>query len=217
MRKYIAYYRVSTSKQGDSGLGLGAQRNDVMRYTHGNLLHEFTDVASGKKNTRPELEKALAMAKSENAVMIFAKLDRLSRDVEFIFSIRNAGVEIVCCDMPDLNTLTIGIFATMAQYERELISERTKKALAVKKAQGVKLGKPENLTNEAKAKGREANSRNAKESKSNQNALIVARDHVKNGMPLSAIADSLNFLGIKTRRGGKWHKSAVHYLLKKAC
>ena len=217
MRKYIAYYRVSTSKQGDSGLGLGAQRNDVMRYTNGNLLHEFTDVASGKKNTRPELEKALAMAKSENAVLIFAKLDRLSRDVEFIFSIRNAGVEIVCCDMPDLNTLTIGIFATMAQYERELISERTKKALAVKKAQGVKLGKPENLTNEAKAKGREANSRNAKESKSNQNALIVARDHVKNGMPLSAIAESLNFLGIKTRRGGKWHKSAVHYLLKKAC
>ena len=174
-------------------------------------------MASGKKNTRPELEKALAMAKSENAVLIFAKLDRLSRDVEFIFSIRNAGVEIVCCDMPDLNTLTIGIFATMAQYERELISERTKKALAVKKAQGVKLGKPENLTNEAKAKGREANSRNAKESKSNQNALIVARDHVKNGMPLSAIAESLNFLGIKTRRGGKWHKSAVHYLLKKAC
>ena len=217
MRKYIAYYRVSTIKQGDSGLGLEAQRNDVTRYTNGNLLHEFTDVASGKKNTRPELEKALAMAKSENAVLIFAKLDRLSRDVEFIFSIRNAGVEIVCCDMPDLNTLTIGIFATMAQYERELISERTKKALAVKKAQGVKLGKPENLTNEAKAKGREANSRNAKESNSNQNALIVARDHVKNGMPLSAIAESLNFLGIKTRRGGKWHKSAVHYLLKKAC
>ena len=147
MRKYIAYYRVSTIKQGDSGLGLEAQRNDVTRYTNGNLLHEFTDVASGKKNTRPELEKALAMAKSENAVLIFAKLDRLSRDVEFIFSIRNAGVEIVCCDMPDLNTLTIGIFATMAQYERELISERTKKALAVKKAQGVKLGKPENLTN----------------------------------------------------------------------
>lgn len=216
MRKYIAYYRVSTSKQGDSGLGLEAQRNDVMRYTNGNLLHEFTDVASGKKNTRPELEKALAMAKSENAVLIFAKLDRLSRDVEFIFSIRNAGVEIVCCDMPDLNTLTIGIFATMAQYERELISERTKKALAVKKAQGVKLGKPENLTNEAKAKGREVNSRNAKESKVNQTALIIARDHAKAGTPLSAIAESLNFLGIKTRRGGKWHKSAVHYLLKRA-
>ena len=217
MRKYIAYYRVSTSKQGDSGLGLEAQRNDVMRYTNGNLLHEFTDVASGKKSTRPELENAIAMAKSENAVLIFAKLDRLSRDVEFIFSIRNAGIEIVCCDLPDLNTLTIGIFATMAQYERELISERTKKALAVKKAQGVKLGKPENLTNEAKAKGREANSRNAKESKSNQTALIIARDHAKAGTPLSAIAESLNFLGIKTRRGGKWHKSAVHYLLKKAC
>jgi DNA invertase Pin-like site-specific DNA recombinase len=217
MRKYIAYYRVSTSKQGNSGLGLEAQKNEVMRYTNGNILHEFTDVASGKKSTRPELENAIAMAKSENAVLIFAKLDRLSRDVEFIFSIRNAGIEIVCCDLPDLNTLTIGIFATMAQYERELISERTKKALAVKKAQGVKLGKPENLTNEAKAKGREANSRNAKESKSNQNALIVARDHAKAGTPLSAIADSLNFLGIKTRRGGKWHKSAVHYLLKKAC
>lgn len=217
MRKYIAYYRVSTSKQGDSGLGLEAQRNDVMRYTNGNLLHEFTDVASGKKSTRPELENAIAMAKQENAVLIFAKLDRLSRDVEFIFSIRNAGIEIVCCDLPDLNTLTIGIFATMAQYERELISERTKKALAVKKAQGVKLGKPENLTNEAKAKGRESNSRNAKESKANQTALIIARDHAKAGTPLSAIAESLNFLGIKTRRGGKWHKSAVHYLLKKAC
>lgn len=217
MRKYIAYYRVSTSKQGDSGLGLEAQRNDVVRYTNGNILAEFTDVASGKKSTRPELENAISMAKQENAVLIFAKLDRLSRDVEFIFSIRNAGIEIVCCDLPDLNTLTIGIFATMAQYERELISERTKKALAVKKAQGVKLGKPENLTNEAKAKGREANSRNAKESKANRTALIIARDHAKAGTPLSAICECLNSLGIKTRRGGKWHKSAVHYLLKKAC
>ena len=215
MRKYIAYYRVSTAKQGDSGLGLEAQRNEVVKYTNGNILAEFTDVASGKKSTRPELDKALAMAKQEKAVLIFAKLDRLSRDVEFIFSIRNAGVEIVCCDLPDLNTLTIGIFATMAQYEREIISERTKKALAVKKAQGCALGTPSNLTEQAKAKGREANSRNAKESKSNQTALIIARDHAKAGTPLSAIADSLNFLGIKTRRGGKWHKSAVHYLLKK--
>lgn len=215
MRKYIAYYRVSTAKQGDSGLGLEAQRNEVVKYTNGNILAEFTDVASGKKSTRPELDKALAMAKQEKAVLIFAKLDRLSRDVEFIFSIRNAGVEIVCCDLPDLNTLTIGIFATMAQYERELISERTKKALAVKKAQGFALGTPSNLTEQAKAKGREVNSRNAKESKSNQTALIIARDHAKAGTPLSAIAESLNFLGIKTRRGGKWHKSAVHYLLKK--
>lgn len=215
MRKYVAYYRVSTSKQGDSGLGLEAQRNEVMKYTGGNVLAEFTDIASGKKSTRPELENAIAMAKQEKAVLIFAKLDRLSRDVEFIFSIRNAGVEIVCCDLPDLNTMTIGIFATMAQYERELISERTKKALAVKKAQGFALGTPSNLTDDAKARGRETNSRNAKESKANQTALIIARDHVKQGTSLQGIAESLNFLGIKTRRGGKWHKSAVHYLLKK--
>lgn len=215
MNKYVAYYRVSTNKQGQTGLGIEAQKNDVARYTNGNILAEFTDVASGKKCNRIELAKAIALAKDEKAILIFSKLDRLSRDVEFIFSIRNAGIEIVCCDLPDLNTLTIGIFATMAQYERELISERTKKALSIKKAQGYSLGSPANLTDIAKAKGREMNSRNAKESKENKTALIIARDHIQHGTSLNMIAESLNFLGIKTRRGGKWHKSSVHYLLKK--
>ena len=147
MKSYVAYLRVSTQKQGQSGLGLAAQRAAVQAFPPvARLVAEFVEVESGKKNERPQLAAALALAKATGATLLIAKLDRLSRNAGFIFQLRDAGVDFVCCDMPDANTLTVGIFAVLAQHERELISQRTKAALAAKKAQGAQLGTPANLT-----------------------------------------------------------------------
>ena len=124
--KYVAYYRVSTKAQGDSGLGLEGQRSAVFNFVKGTIVAEFTEVESGKNNQRAQLSAAIDRAKKENAVLVIAKLDRLSRNASFIFTLRDSGVNFQCVDMPDANTLTIGIFATLAQHERELISSRTK-------------------------------------------------------------------------------------------
>lgn len=137
-KKYVAYYRVSTKKQGQSGLGLVAQKQQVSHYLSGKgkIINEFVEVESGKKDTRPKLQEAIMVAKENDAILVIAKIDRLARSVSFIFSLRDSGVKFECADMPEANTLSIGIFATLAQYERELISQRTKAALAAKKAQG---------------------------------------------------------------------------------
>ena len=132
---FIAYFRVSTDKQGAKGLGMDAQKSTVNQYitaNNGNLIAEFVEVESGKKTNRNELNKALELAKEKNATLIVSKLDRLARNVEFIFTLKNSGVTFVACDLPDFNTLTIGIFATMAQHEREIISKRTIDALTAK-------------------------------------------------------------------------------------
>lgn len=136
MTKYVAYYRVSTKAQGSSGLGLEAQRASVAGFVKGSdrravIVAEFTEVESGKKDKRMELMAAIERAKREGAVLVIAKLDRLSRNASFIFTLRDSRVNFLCVDMPDANTLTIGIFATLAQHERELISQRTKAALDV--------------------------------------------------------------------------------------
>lgn len=153
-KHYVAYYRVSTEKQGKSRLGLEAQQEIVHRHVHSNkLLAEFVEVESGKKDARIELEKALAFTKEHNAILVIAKLDRLSRNVAFIFKLRDAGVQFECCDVPQLNTLTLGVFATMAQYERELISKRTTEALQAKKRQGAKLGSPQGFKKGVREQG----------------------------------------------------------------
>ena len=137
-KQYVAYFRVSTQRQGASGLGLSAQRTSVNGYIYnkGEIVAEFTDIESGKKNNRPELLKAIALCKDKGAVLLIAKLDRLTRNVAFIFTLRDSGAEFVCADMPEANTLTIGVMATMAQHEREVIGDRTRKALAEKKRAG---------------------------------------------------------------------------------
>jgi DNA invertase Pin-like site-specific DNA recombinase len=146
MKECIGYVRVSTKNQGQSGLGLEAQKTAIEAWA---AAHQFQpvfriEVESGAKSSRPELNKALCMAKESNCPLVVAKLDRLSRDVEFLFRLKNAGVNFVCLDIPELNTLSLGIFATFAQYERERISQRTKAALAeLKKKQ--KLGNPSRL------------------------------------------------------------------------
>jgi DNA invertase Pin-like site-specific DNA recombinase len=143
--RFVAYYRVSTDKQGQSGLGLEAQREAVMNYLNGGtwtLVAEHTEVESGKRNARPELEKALAACRRHKAKLVIAKLDRLSRNLHFITSVMESGVEFIACDNPHANKLTIHILAAVAEHEREAISERTKAALAAAKARGVKLGNP---------------------------------------------------------------------------
>src|SRR3954447_394199 len=140
--RFVAYYRVSTQKQGQSGLGLEAQRKAVADYLNGGgwqLVGEFTEVESGKRNDREELAKALAACRRTGAKLVIAKLDRLSRDAAFLLSLRDAGVEFVAADMPDANRLTVGIMALMAEHEAELVSQRPKAALAAAEARGRRL------------------------------------------------------------------------------
>jgi len=143
--RFVAYYRVSTDKQGESGLGLDAQRQAVMNYLNGGpwrLVAEHTEVESGKRNARPELQKALPACRRHKAKLCIAKLDRLSRNLAFIATLMDSGVEFVATDNPHANKLTIHILAAVAEHEREAISERTKAALAAAKARGKKLGGP---------------------------------------------------------------------------
>jgi len=127
MNRYIAYYRVSTQKQGNSGLGLEAQKTMVKHHlkTDDILLEEYEEVESGKNNNRPQLQKAIEHCKNMGAILLIAKLDRLSRNAGFIFLLKDSQVNFKCCDMPEANSLTIGIMAVLAQEERELISKRT--------------------------------------------------------------------------------------------
>ena len=154
--RYIAYYRVSTQRQGDSGLGLEAQQHAVTDFLNGGkwcLLGSFTEVESGKVDERPELAKALAACRVKNATLVIAKLDRLSRNAHFLLGLRDAGVHFICADMPEATEFTIGILALVAQHEREAISKRTREALQAAKRRGVKLGNPANLTPTARALG----------------------------------------------------------------
>ena len=143
MKQYVTYIRVSTQKQGRSGLGLESQQRicgDFISANGGEKIAEFKDVESGTHRNRKGLQDAINYCKKNNCALVIAKLDRLCRDVEFCFRVVNTGIEIHFCDMPTINTLLLGVFAAVAQYERELTSDRTKKALAVKKRQGCKLG-----------------------------------------------------------------------------
>lgn len=205
-KKYIAYYRVSTAKQGSTGLGLEAQRTDVQRFVNCDtcIIAEYTDVESGKKANRTELLKAIAECKATGATLIIAKLDRLSRDVEFIFALRNSGVDFKACDLPDFNTLTLGMFAVIAQHEREMISQRTKKALAVKKEKGVKLGSPvaSETIQAVTEKGLNTRKANARANENNVKATALIVSMRNTGKNWSEIAQELNDKGFKTRNAG---------------
>lgn len=209
---YVAYYRVSTKKQESSGLGLEAQRAAVASFVRGRIVAEFTETESGKKNQREQLRLAIDRAKREGAVLVIAKLDRLSRNASFIFALRDSGVNFQCVDMPASNTLTIGIFATLAQHERELISSRTKAALEVKRSQGVKLGKPENLTDEARAKGTAGQKRRAETNENNRRASSMVAMMRSAGKNYHQIADELNRAGFLTARGHTFQPTQVRRL-----
>ena len=213
---YCAYYRVSTGKQGINGLGIDAQREQVenfIKYNGNKIIQEFVEVESGRKNHRPELTKAIEYCKLNRCTLVVARLDRLSRDLYFISSLMNAKVDFVCADLPDLNTLTIGIFASLAQYESELISKRTKAALQQAKLRGVKLGKIGNLKPEHMELAHKRISQYAREAPENRKAFHYASRLKENGMTLRAVAGLLNSEGYRTRRGFMWTASGVKKML----
>lgn len=206
---FVAYYRVSTK---DQHLGIDAQRRDVERFAKGKVIAEYEEKESGKKNTRIELTKAIEHCAREKATLIVAKLDRLSRDVVFIYKLMDSGVDFVCCDVPGANKFTIGILAVVAENEREMISQRTKAALQVLKAKGVKLGSPQNFTSETRKLGQQANKRNARTSAANRKATELIKRYRNEGMTYRAIASKLNDLELTTRRGKPFHAITVQRL-----
>ena len=217
-KRYTPYYRVSTQKQGASGLGLEAQQAAVRAFVPdpAQLLPEYVEVESGKNNHRPQLLAAIAEARRVGATLLIAKLDRLSRNAGFVFALRDSGVDFVCCDMPDANTLTVGLFAVLAQHERETISRRTKDALTAKKARGAQLGTPANLTDAARTKGRAVMQQNAAAHQANRQAARLAGLLRAQGYSLPQIATELTAAGYRTRRGGAFHPTTVNRLLERA-
>lgn len=226
--KYIAYYRVSTQQQGQSGLGLDAQRNAVLSYMQNRPLEaEYTDIECGKSNTRVQLLRAIQHAKNADATLLIAKLDRLSRNIHFITSLQESKVRFICCDMPDANELTIHIFAALAQWEGERISKRTQEALKAKVARDSttgwidkngklrhRLGNPYNLTPEAMAKGVAAIKLKAKNNMNNQRAIAMIELLRKGGATLKECADKLNSLGMKTSLEKEFKAEQVRRLAK---
>lgn len=203
--KFVAYYRVSTKKQGQSGLGLDAQRTCIECVTgDGEVIGSFTDIESGKKRNRVELHKAIELCKASGATLIIYQLDRLARDVRFIFELRESGVQFMACDLPDFNTLTLGMFASFAQYEREKIAERTKAALAAKKKRdGGEWWGVSNLNEAARGKAYARNTAKARSNENNTRAIgfinVIRKANPK--VSLRGIASELNSSGFKTSQG----------------
>ena len=216
MKKYIAYYRVSRKEQGISGLGLAAQRTSVTAYAKaqdGIIIEEYTEVETGtNKRERIEIHNAINRAKLEGAVLIIAKLDRLARNVSFVSSLMDAGIEFVAVDMPTANNFTIHIFSALAEQEAKLISSRTKLALAELKSSGVVLGTPKNLDSAARAKGVQRIRENATNNDRNRQAQSVIMSCKEKGMSYRQIACYLNQLNFKTRYGNEFMAPTVHQL-----
>lgn len=211
IKKYVAYYRVSTREQEISGLGLDAQTETVEKTISekgGSLIAEFIEAETGKKNDRKQLKEALALCKKMGATLVIAKLDRLSRSVSFIFQLKEAGVDFFACDLPACNTMNLAIFAAMAQHERELISERTKAALRAAKRRGVKLGCPIPPNNYTRRRSLEVRKEKSKMATiQSKNAIEM---FLRDGFSLNEIARRLTKLEAPTPRGKtKWYASTV--------
>lgn len=213
-RRFVPYLRVSTTRQGRSGLGIEAQRDAVRNFVigcGGELSSpEYVEVETGKRNDRPELQKALKRCRLLGATLVVAKLDRLSRNAAFLMTLRDSGVEFVAADLPEANTMTVGVMAVVAQHEREAISARTKEALAAAKARGKRLG------------GRRAGSANiaAYQRDAVESARKAARDWAEDrredleamvhaGFSLNSMATKLNADGVRPRRGRTWTATGI--------
>lgn len=222
---FVCYYRVSTNKQGKSGLGLDAQRKSVSDYLNGgnwNIIEEFTEIESGRKNQRPKLQAAIELCKATGSTLIVAKIDRLTRDAAFLLNLKDAGVDFVAADMPDANRLTVGIMALIAEQEREAISKRTKDALAAARARGVVLGAYSKSDKSKYVGGKgtrqtalvasQARSRKFKE-KALAKVALLSRYDPDGDKSLRELAAIFNDNGIATVSGkGSWSANSVRRL-----
>ena len=216
--RYVSYIRVSTQRQGASGLGLEAQQAAVLAFVRqrgGEVLAEFVEVESGRKSDRPQLAAALAEAKRQGAVLLIAKLDRLARNVHFISGLLESGVEVQACDVPSANRFMLHVLAAMGEEEARAISERTKAALAAAKARGVKLGwAQEGRCPEAHRQAVEKGAaRTAEKADTFAERLRPIVQSFAAGASLREIAAELNARGIFTPRGKQWKAASVRNLL----
>ena len=226
--KIVAYFRVSTKKQGESGLWLEGQKAAVLGYAQqnrGDIVREYVEVESGKNSDRQELARALSHAKRAKATLVVAKLDRLARNVAFLSALMESGVEFVAVDQPHANRLTIHILAAVAEDEARRISERTKTALAAAKARGTKLGSARPGHWKGREHLRQAAIRKAVTVASEvrikdtddayRDLAPLMRELRDAGKPLRAIADELNAQGYETRRGKPWNPMQVRRVLQR--
>lgn len=210
-KRYVAYFRVSTDRQGQSGLGLEAQREAVNRFIaveDGDLIEAFTEVESGKRKNRPELNAAISMCRRRKATLVIAKLDRLARNVHFVSGLMESGVDFVATDNPHANRLMVHMLAAFAEHEREMISARTRSALAAAKARGVTLG--------ATGNDRARENRAAADAFAREMAPVLERLVEQHGAThYEALAQALNALRIPTSTGKSWQRTTVRRLLRR--
>jgi DNA invertase Pin-like site-specific DNA recombinase len=211
--RYVAYYRVSTDRQGRSGLGLDAQKNAVQAYlsrSGGALRAEFTEVQSGKDDDRLQLGEALKLCRLTNSTLLIAKLDRLSRNVAFLATLQQAGTKFVACDLPEANELVVHILAAVAQAERKAISERTRAALAAAKAWGIRLGNTRLKPGTRASAAIPSTARSKRASDRAKELLEVIDNAARLGhVTLRQVAHYLNELGIASPTGKHWHANSV--------
>lgn len=228
MTTYIAYYRVSTNKQKKTNLGLSSQKKIVSNFIQdkSTLLGEYEEIESGKLSKRPKLEQAIEHAKQTNSTLIIAALDRLSRNVKFIYTLKESNVKFICADMPEANNLTIGLLAVIAEDEANRIASRTKKALEQIK-QNIKtnkfyiaksgnkittLGSPNNLTQEARKKGNQTMRLKSLENTENKKTAMLILSLKQQNKSYNEIATILNQSGFKTVRNNQFYPTQVRNL-----
>jgi DNA invertase Pin-like site-specific DNA recombinase len=219
--KFVAYFRVSSRKQGKSGLGLEAQRESVQVHLNGGrwkMVGEFVEVESGKRKDRPKLAEALSLCRAYGATLIIAKLDRLARNVAFISALMEAGVEFLAVDMPSASKFTVHIMAAVAEQEADMIAERTRKALATARARGTHLGRRDDAIALYAETGNQASAEvRAKTAQKRANDLrpVIAKAKKEGANSLRQVADKLNEWGTPTvsKRGGQWSAVQVQRVL----
>lgn len=211
--RFVSYYRVSTVRQGQSGLGLEAQRASVKAFLAGNTpVAEFVEIESGKRSDRPQLIAAFAACRLHRATLVVAKLDRLARNAHFLLGLKEAGIDFVAVDMPAANRLTVGIMAMVAEEEARMISARTIAALQAAKERGVRLGRPQNLTSEGRKRGSVSGCHRRQQIARQRAADLgpIIAEMTSNGTStLAAMAKELTSRGVPAPRGGAWQATQV--------
>ena len=215
MPRYVAYYRVSTARQGRSGLGLEAQQAAVQNYIGvQEMVGEFVEIESGRNSDRPRLAEAITLARRTKATLIIAKLDRLARNVAFIANLLESNIEFIAADMPTADRMVLQMMAVVAEHEARMISQRTKAALAAAKARGTQLGNRKNLV-EAQANGHRVIVKQADDHAAR--IFPAIKDVVMGGLhSVHKVADALNSRGVATRRGGTWTGSSILAIIRRS-